>query len=659
MHRPHTFHPRRWIRFCLGLLATAMGCASLSPGPQGGRWSQKDYHLSYGLPFLDRKALRDPLSPAGKGGALEDISARIWIVSDNQRHELLGTNIPGLRMAIADEKFAESAIRPPQLDLFGQELLREALERTDGFVLHLGDACDISNTVEFALFAWDMRGARSGWLMAPGNHDGYFMGNTSRVADSWVRKWDDTGEKYEQDGIAVTSRAMQKNDYIGYYLAAIILQDTAWSEPLARRLGADCTAIQERWTKLRKESGAPTFVQYWQHLESLQAAAYKAAVQESQHRLDLSDGLKAGAGVTLRRIAWAIDVEAPWKSYLVQEIDIGVDSQQPISMLVLDTAQYTYRPSAEYGALSYLPSKTGMFTQQLAGTHGNILESQVASVDWMMDAMRAEQRRWVVAVHHPYEDLGRHSWPRFDRIRDAGGVPVTLSAHTHDGEFRWHHDGEHEGAWLELNVGSMLDAPVEYRDFQVQRVGGRLAVSSRRFVMADLLHEAGLLADDTPGYRPSSGDPDNYMDYRLGWSISAEASELAVKRILLAAYLRMFSLFKTQGPDARKTIWPARADGTRLDNDAKVLGELERMAALPEDDVNLGELTHLLYRLREFDRTRSVAESDKNALRAYRLSQAIWAGQAELEVRGVDPYELDPDLSFILLPADAKSNKSR
>jgi hypothetical protein len=358
---------------------------------------------------------------------------------------------------------------------------------------------------------------------------------------------------------------------------------------------------------------------------------------------------KAGAGATLRRIAWSVHLSEPWQSYLIQEIDISAEGQA-ISMLVLDTAQYAYRPSAEYGALSAPFAALQMTNVQIAGTHGNILPTQLESLTWLMDAMKKEQRGWICAIHHPYEDLGRHSVSRFDKIRDAGGVPVTLSAHTHDGEFRWHHDDDREGDWMELNVGSMLDAPVEYRNFQVHRVGDRLAVGSRRFVMEDVLREDGLISDDLPGYRPGPGDPDYYMNYRLGWNSSAEASELAIKRVLLTAYLRMFRLFPTDTSDTSGTNWPARVDGIKLDTHEKVIAEIERLAAQSVDDVKIAELIHVLYELRDYDRTRSVPESDRKALRSYCLSQAIWAGLAELEVRGVDPYEVDPDISFVLFP---------
>ena len=60
-------------------------------------------------------------------------------------------------------------------------------------MLHLGDACDVSNTLDFGLFAWDLRHASVGWLMAPGYHDGYVMGNVSRMNADWLDDWAQTG----------------------------------------------------------------------------------------------------------------------------------------------------------------------------------------------------------------------------------------------------------------------------------------------------------------------------------------------------------------------------------------------------------------------------------------------------------------------------------
>lgn len=650
MHNTTTRSPAPGLRrlamyFFIALLA---GCAS-----QSGRWTQDDYHLGYGPPFMDRQNLSEPAQSTETAGGLEPISQRLILVADNQRHELLGSSIFGLRMAIADEQVKEVAIRPPQLDLFGQSLLVEALDRTDGFVLHLGDACDVSNTVEFALFAWDMRAAEDGWVMAPGNHDGYFMGNTSRIGSRWLREWNRTAEQYDHDQARIVSRAMQKDDYICYYLASMVLQDASWSAPLAARLGPACESIYQDWKRLAGEK-PPTFSAYWQHLEKLQesisrSAASSADMQAQRITFEQSQDGK----VALRRIAWAIDSDSPWKSYIVQEVDISsADSPLPVSVIVLDTSQYTYIPSAESAAVSALFSLGGLlFPLQLAGVHGNILASQEQGVQWMVDAMRDEKRRWMLATHHRYHDLGRLSRPRFQDMRAEGGVPFVLSAHSHAGELFWHEDAGRDGAWLELNVDSMLDAPVAYRDFQLHQLGDRLVATSNRYVMADELRRDGLLAEGVPGYRPSKGDPDDYMNYRLGWTFSSDASELAVKRVLLAAYLRMFRLFDTADGAGNNAAWPTLLDGTKLASHDRVLQEIQRFVVMEMDEIDIDELTHLLYQLREYDRTRPLEEADRQAMRAYRLSQAIWAGRAEKQKWEFKPYENDPDLSYFLLPA--------
>jgi len=88
-----------------------------------------------------------------------------------------------------------------------------------------------------------------------------------------------------------------------------------------------------------------------------------------------------------------------------------------------------------------------------------------------------------------------------------------------------------------------------------------------------------------------------------------------------------------------------------LRGDEAVLRELERLAVRPSGDIDVDELTHPLYALREFDRTRPIAESRHQALRAYRLSQAIWAAEADLGTEDAPARpDVDPSISFLLLP---------
>ena len=47
---------------------------------------------------------------------------------------------------------------------------------------------------------------------------------------------------------------------------------------------------------------------------------------------------------------------------------------------------------------------------------------------------------------------------------------------------------------------------------------------------------------------------------------------------------------------------------------------------------------------------RPLADENRKKVRAYRLSQAIWAGLAEMPLRKLEMPEVDPELSFVLLP---------
>jgi hypothetical protein len=635
--------------------ALLVGIVIISGCAQTGRWTRADYELGHELPLAAPSSLDTPI----RASDLTDISAKIFLLSDNQRHELLGGRVDWFRNAASDKFVAPVAIRPPQLDMFGQDLLTEALAMTDGFVLHLGDACDLSNTAEFGRFAWDMQGAPHGWVMAPGNHDGYFYGNSSRTFDYLVREWNNTGESYTMDGTKIISRAMQKDRYVSYYLAALILQDAAWSGPLAQQLGSAVLQQFEQW-KLR-DRDTTTFTDYWPELVTIQEEIYQftdSHGDDDYHGFELPAGLAPAGEPHLRRLAWHIDKERAWRSFVLQEVDISgpnhlpPEGQDGVSILVLDTAQYSIQPMMEFGLPSSILHKVtgGYIDTQIAGETGGIHDTQVAAAAEFATSMGERQRQWMLASHHPFESLGRDAKKRFNRLRDQGGIPVTLSAHTHAGGIRWNHDGAREGDWLEINVGSVLDAPIEFRDLQVHLAGDRPVISSHRQPLENLLRERGLVFDELPGYRPNPEDADFYLSYRKGSTDLASDVNFQVKRILLATYLRMFNLFPSDLPGEGSTIWPTGPDGIKLDSHQMVTDtQQDMLARVSKDDVE--DLTQFLYELREYDRTRQLTDATREQLRVYRLSQAIWAGHAEHKPADKDDETMDADFSYFVLPS--------
>lgn len=128
------------------------------------------------------------------------VSRRIVLVADNQLHNLYGGPVPFLRSELAN-RLVQPAIRPVQLDFYGQDLLRWVVEEQGRFspIVHIGDACDFACTGEFRKFREIMRQAKHGWVMAPGNHDGFFFGNEHRDA---------TNDDWRQADQAVADRAV-------------------------------------------------------------------------------------------------------------------------------------------------------------------------------------------------------------------------------------------------------------------------------------------------------------------------------------------------------------------------------------------------------------------------------------------------------------------
>jgi len=162
----------------------------------------------------------------GDPGGLS-VSQPALLIADNQLHNLYADPVE-LRRTGAANRLVPSAIRPAQLDLYGPSFLEHVVEKQgdDMPVLHLGDACDLSCSGEFARFVAIMRGSRHGWMMAPGNHDGYLFGNEQA----------DTGGRLWQAACRNSGVAMNKALFVRLYLAALMIQADPGCRAVAARL---------------------------------------------------------------------------------------------------------------------------------------------------------------------------------------------------------------------------------------------------------------------------------------------------------------------------------------------------------------------------------------------------------------------------------------
>ena len=84
-----------------------------------------------------------------------------------------------MRSSMVDQ-LVSVAIRPVQQDLFAPDLLRWVMKNYGASwpVIHLGDATNMACVGELEAFFEIMAEGRKRWVMAPGNHDCFLLGNS-------------------------------------------------------------------------------------------------------------------------------------------------------------------------------------------------------------------------------------------------------------------------------------------------------------------------------------------------------------------------------------------------------------------------------------------------------------------------------------------------
>jgi hypothetical protein len=115
------------------------------------------------------------------------------------------------------ERITHVALRPPHLDVWGQEILAWTLahNRDVKLVVHLGDAANIGCTNELDRFLAVMNGQPRLWVMAPGNHDSLMLGNFA-IDRFEGGRWGEECRNRDSDH----DEHMDKNAFLERYIAA-------------------------------------------------------------------------------------------------------------------------------------------------------------------------------------------------------------------------------------------------------------------------------------------------------------------------------------------------------------------------------------------------------------------------------------------------------
>ncbi|MGH8656775.1 MAG: metallophosphoesterase [Gammaproteobacteria bacterium] len=325
-------------------------------------------------------------------------------------------------------------------------------------IIHMGDAIDVSCRTEWDRFARLMQTSNVEWVMVPGNHDGYFEGIICPEEEHVGRDW----------------AADRKTDNSYYGNLSWDLRCNAEDDQrtlVGKNLNPDQRS-KLRYKNLRKQQ----FIDAYRKAVGLQINGC-GNLKEAN---DEVAGTKSGHTKLIRCAVWKLTPETPWKSFLLQVVDIS--GEQPDCNLtnrcaktwgvLLDTSQFL-----EYPKLS---------RSRNAGQRGEFLKNQVEAAEQLIAAIKTDssESRFVLIGHHPIREL-EPAKMLLKRLIDAGAEPFYVSAHTHEGYWENHTVGRTD--ILELNVGSLLDAPVHFRDFQLLEASGQYVVSSKPYLFSTKL----------------------------------------------------------------------------------------------------------------------------------------------------------------------------
>jgi 3',5'-cyclic AMP phosphodiesterase CpdA len=530
------------VGLLVGALAAASGCSNAKP----------DAHLDPRFGILAQA----PDSSA-------QLSEQVVVLADTHLHHLYGD--PTFVQTNLVEDLSWTAVRTPQQDLYGPALQRYMLAQFAGreALIHLGDAADIPCEDEYDAFVQEMTDAVAGvhpWFWAPGNHDGYFFGESQLAVGS------------------------------GPWLAACRNGSRPVDKP---------TVLRKYLSALGSEQGDPG------------AVAFGQARRSSAPELDDSFVYGGSAGAMLQSIHWHIDDARPWRTFVVQRLDLTYGHQRTagrpyVTGILLDTTAFERLPLT-------------------VGFAGSLTRDEVAVAERLASAAHDRGDLLLLFGHHDYAHLDDHARATLERFHTSYGAALYISAHDHDG--KWRALGKDRDTWPELNLGAMIDAPIELRQLSIRLTKrNRVAVVSPLVRLDELWSGPGAPLDSSNPrctqahavWEAQRGQLGFYISYRELGLYRPVTMQLAMLDTMLQSYQRYFELAK-----------------------ASDAGSIDAAVRSGDATVKIETLRRLVAEAGE------AGSHESLELRDYRLCQAWWGSKyARLNRRLPNPTD-----TTILLPA--------
>lgn len=309
-----------------------------------------------------------------------EITEQIRLVADSQIHESRGT--ASRFFSLAGDEFVSVTIRTGQQVIGSGDLLRAALSDKVNYplTLHLGDAIDVSCKTEWDHFARVIKGelgepGAESWLFAPGNHDGFLVGNFFPLESGAY-----TDSNWNQ--VCNAGRAS-----IGKRLVNVGIPKHLLVSSYVNDLLKPMKALPESGSECHKNGKLCVAYQY---------------------------GTK------------------PWSSYVVQLVKLpqAVGIVAPVYALMLDTSDYPTRPyiwpgmiwAGDTGKMSAAQTQAALaLVKQLPSNAKFFIAAHHPYQSWKVD-------KWDRASRSGFDQL----------IGDPRFMRLLVSAHTHEGGWYEH-----------------------------------------------------------------------------------------------------------------------------------------------------------------------------------------------------------------------------
>jgi len=377
--------------FLLLALFLLFGCTAKEPAPLPQEpVYKKDFHKSHKL------SLKYP----------------IFLIADNQYNNIY-TDPVIFRNGYADD-LTQVAIRPPQLDIYAQELFNWTLGKysaKDHIVIHLGDALNIACLNEWRRFENSLKNIdMDKFAMVPGNHDFYWYGVSAGQGSSPKQQWAiacDNRYPIESED-ANCSKRFTKGKFIKHYLDLIPLK-----------------------------------------YDGISSGEYKAS--------SANDLVKR---IYVKRF---IDEHDEFSSFLVQDITLpSKSSTKALKGIIIDTSTYDERPLNFLGHFEIKGYKN-------PGERAGITQKQKEIIEKWIKEYTSKKEQFMVFGHHPLREFDSidKAW-MINLIKNNKYALGYISAHTHLGYVE-------QDKVTEVNVGSITDYPNEIRTLEINPRSGKLS----------------------------------------------------------------------------------------------------------------------------------------------------------------------------------------